>query len=39
MPESIAAEREFIRERSNELEFELMNIADLREVLLFEVIF
>ena len=39
VPKDIADQRELIRTRSNELELELMNIADLRDVLLFEVIF
>ncbi len=39
IPESIVAERELIRTRSNVLELELMNVADLKEVLHFEVIF
>ena len=39
MPESIAAERDLIRTRSNLLESELINVADLKEVLHFKVIF
>ena len=39
MPESIAAKRDLIRTRSNVLELELMNTADLKEVLHFDVIF
>lgn len=39
VPKDIADQRELIRARSNELELELMNTAELREVLLFEVIF
>lgn len=39
IPVGIAAERELIRDRSNELEAELMAIADLRDVLVFEVIY
>ena len=39
MPESIAAERDLIRTRSNVLELELKNVADFKEVLHFKVIF
>jgi hypothetical protein len=39
IPEGIAEERELIRDRSNELEAEVMAIAELRDVLVFEVIY
>ena len=39
IPETIVAERELIRNRSNELEAEVMAIEVLREVLVFEVIY
>lgn len=39
VPKDIADQRELLRTRSNELELEAKAIADLREVLLFDVIF